>query len=221
MMSAHNSEFLADARFQRAYAAGKATGSWWDHDLHWRAHVICWAAQHALSLDGDYVECGVHRGGFSRMLADYAGLDARPDKKLYLVDTYNGMPEGCASPENADTLKHLYTESYGAVLRTFAPFSNAVVVRGVIPDILPRVRPDKVCYLSIDLNCVEPSVAAAEHFWPLMSPGAAMILDDYGWWLFHDQKLAFDAWAVGEDVEILSLPTGQGLVIKPPTRCGS
>jgi O-methyltransferase len=83
------------------------------------------------------------------------------------------------------------------------------------------VRPRRICYLSIDLNCVEPSIAAADHFWPLMTAGAAMILDDYGFAGFLDQKTAFDAWARRTGVEILTLPTGQGLVLKSPGPEGS
>jgi hypothetical protein len=89
------------------------------------------------------------------------------------------------------------------------------VVRGEVPEVLPEVAAERVCYLSIDLNSVAPSIAAAEHFWPRMSRGAAMVLDDYGFPQFSDQKPAFDSFAVGIGVPILSLPTGQGLLIKP------
>jgi len=215
LFTQNNSDFLADERFRRAYAAGKATGSWWDHDLHWRAYVICWAAQRGAMLAGDYVECGVHRGGFSRMLAEYVDLAAMLAKKLYLVDTYCGVPDRFRSAAQGSDLDGLYAESYGDVVRTFAPYPNAVVVRGTIPEILPEVRPAQVCYLSIDLNCVGPSIAAVEHFWPLMAAGAVAVLDDYGFVNFRDQKRAFDAWAERIGTEILMLPTGQGLLIKP------
>jgi hypothetical protein len=112
LMTQHSSDFLDDPRFQRAYAAGKATGSWWDHDLQWRAYVICWAAERGAALDGDFVECGVHRGGYSRMLADYVGLAARPEKSLYLVDTYRGVPERFRSEEQEGMLAGLYDNSY-------------------------------------------------------------------------------------------------------------
>jgi O-methyltransferase len=150
------------------------------------------------------------------MLADYIDLAAHPEKKLYLIDTYCGLPQRFISPGQESMLQSLYPDSYAEVAETFKPFPNTVLMRGVIPDILPEVRPKSVCYLSIDLNCVEPSIAAAEHFWPLMSAGAAMLLDDYGFMVFSDQKEAFDAWSEREGVEILTLPTGQGLLIKPP-----
>jgi O-methyltransferase len=211
----NNSDFLDDPRFRRAYAAGRATGSWGDYDLHWRAYVVCWAAARALSLAGDFVECGVNRGGFSRMLADYVGLAAFPNRKLYLVDTYCGLPERDRPGAAGKGLEDRYSECYEEVVRTFAPFPNAVVIRGIVPEILSEIPAHRVAYLSIDLNTVEPSVAALAHFWPLMAPGAAAVLDDYGFVPFRDQKMAFDAWARTAGVEILMLPTGQGLLLKP------
>src|SRR5262245_44091232 len=58
-----DTSFLAAPRFQAAYAAGRATGSWGELEPRWRAYVVCWAAERALQLEGDFVECGVNRGG--------------------------------------------------------------------------------------------------------------------------------------------------------------
>jgi O-methyltransferase len=77
------------------------------------------------------------------------------------------------------------------------------------------VRAEKVCYLSIDMNCAEPEIAAAEFFWDKMVTGAAMILDDYGWLGQGVQKRAFDDFARRKRVPLLCLPTGQGLILKP------
>jgi O-methyltransferase len=46
-------------------------------------------------------------------------------------------------------------------------------------------------------------------------PGAIIVLDDYGWRKQINQKIAFDRFADAREVNILSLPTGQGLLIKP------
>jgi CTP synthase (UTP-ammonia lyase) len=59
-----------------------------------------------------------------------------------------------------------------------------------------------------------PEIAAAEFFWPRMSLGGIIILDDYGWQGFDEQRLAFDKFAKEKNVPILSLPTGQALIIK-------
>jgi O-methyltransferase len=210
----HGSDFLDDELFRRAYAAGKATGSWWGYDIEWRAYVVCWAALHGRSLPGDYVECGVHRGGYARMIAEYVDLGRIPEKKFYLVDTFCGIPDRYSREGSASMFAGAYDDCYDEVARTFSAYANAVLVRGIVPDILPGLEADCVCFLSIDLNCVEPSVAALEHFWPRMSPGAAIVLDDYNFKAFADQKAGLDSLAAKIGVAILSLPTGQGLLIK-------
>jgi hypothetical protein len=65
------------------------------------------------------------------------------------------------------------------------------------------------------MNCVAPEIAAAKFFWPNLVAGGIIILDDYGFSAHHLQKEAFDQLAREWNVEILSLPTGQGLIIKP------
>src|SRR5262245_18846497 len=63
MATMHIADFHEDKRFQQAYASGKATGSWGNGDLRWRIYTVLWAAEQAWRLAGDFVECGVHKGG--------------------------------------------------------------------------------------------------------------------------------------------------------------
>ncbi len=84
-----------------------------------------------------------------------------------------------------------------------------------MPEILEQVNTDKVAYLSIDMNCAEPEIAAAEFFWDKLAPSTPVLLDDYGWAKHIEQKRAFDQFAIRKGIEILSLPTGQGLFFKP------
>jgi hypothetical protein len=76
--------------------------------------------------------------------------------------------------------------------------------------------PDRVAYLSLDMNMAFPEIAAAEHFWPRLSPGGVVLLDDYNWTSHVNQKRAFDAFAAERGLRVLGLPTGQGLLVKPP-----
>lgn len=204
--------FLADPAFERAYALGKATGSWGPLDLKWRAAVVCWAGVHGKALAGDFVECGVNRGGYARMLVDYLDFASVP-KRFVLIDTFAGLPEQF-QVGSAASLKGIYLDTYAEVVATFARFANVDVVRGTIPEVLAQVLPDRVAFLSVDLNTAEPSVRAIEHFWPLMTPGAIVVLDDYNFEFFADQRAAFDDVAARMGVPILSLPTGQGLMVK-------
>ena len=220
LVSWHNPEFLADPAFERAVELGNARRSWFSiHDVRWRYHVILWAAWRATRLDGDFVECGVNRGGFSRAVVDYVDF-GRLDKTFYLMDTFDGLVEAYITPqERAMGVSReafaKYTECFDDVQEAFRPFPNVVLVRGPIPDTLAQVTPAKVSYLSIDMNVVIPEIAAAEHFWERLVSGAVIVLDDYGHGPHVEQKHAFDAFAAERGCQVLMLPTGQGLIFKP------
>lgn len=220
LVSWHNPEFLTDPAFVRAVEVGNERHSWdLGRDVRWRYHVILWAAQRASRLEGDFVECGVNRGGFSRAVVDYVDF-AKLDKTFYLLDTFNGLVERyITAEERAKGVSReayaKYSECFEDVREAFLPFPNVVLVRGPVPDTLAQVTPAKVAYLSIDMNVVLPEIAAAEHFWDRLVSGAVIILDDYGHIPYVAQKRAFDAFAAERDVQVLMLPTGQGLIFKP------
>lgn len=220
MATSHNADFLRDPRFARAYQAGEATGSWGQGRTvnQWRAYVQCWAAAHAQRLPGDFVECGVYKGGYARANIEYLDFN-RLGKKYFLLDTFNGLAENYVSEQERQRgllqAYSLYEECYAAVHHTFAPYPNVVIVRGAVPETLPQVTTAQVCFLSIDMNNAAPEVAAAEYFWDRLVPGAVMLLDDYGHRLHAVQKREMDAFAARQGVQILTLPTAQGLILKP------
>lgn len=215
LLSIHNTDFRHDPRFARAARLGLETGSFGAYQPIWRIYISCWAASMAAHVQGDFVECGVNRGGYSRAIVDYVDF-ARKDKILWLLDTYEGLVPSQISPEEvARGIKGMdYEACYEDVVRTFSPFHNVRIVRGEVPGTLQQVTAEKIAFLAIDMNCAEPEIAAAEHFWERMSPGAIMLLDDYGWAKHEVQKQAFDDFARRRGLEILTLPTGQGLLIK-------
>jgi hypothetical protein len=54
---------------------------------------------------------------------------------------------------------------------------------------------------------------ALEVLFDRLSPGAVVIFDDYGWFLYHREKEVADAFFEERGHSVLELPTGQGLVI--------
>ncbi len=217
LVTAHFPSFLHDPKFMDAYAAGRATGSWPGGELHWRAHVICWAAARGASLPGDFVECGVNRGGLSLTAMKFVDF-GRLRKRFFLLDTFEGLIDEQLEPgERKSGLRGGdYEPCYEAVVKTFAPYGSAVqIVKGRVPDTLGQVDSERIAYLSIDMNAKEPELAAAEYFWDRLSPGAVVVLDDYGWRKHAAQRLAFDEFARAKGVPLLALPTGQGIILKP------
>jgi len=212
LMARRLANFLRSDKFTAAYTAGKSTGSWEAMELRWRVFVACWAAGHAKLIPGDFVECGVNRGGISRAVMEYTDF-SNIDKRFYLLDTYSGIP--LSMKRSAAAVAYTYSECYEEVRKTFSQFPNVRIIRGVVPETLSSVDSDKIAYLSIDMNCAAPEIAAAEFFWDKMSPSGVIVLDDYCYSEHHIlQQKAFDEFAKYRGTEILPLPTGQGLIMK-------
>jgi len=216
LVTIHNCEFMKDNLFREAYNLGEATGSFRGAKIHWRVYVACWAAHQVKSLEGDYVECGVYRGGLSRAVMHYIEFD-QISKKFYLLDTFCGLSGTLVSDEEEAIGRKAggYEECYEDVKKTFEDFSNVRIIKGIIPDTLVEVKAEKVAFLSIDMNCAAPEIAAAEYFWERIVTGGIIVLDDYNYCGYEPQMKAFDEFALKRGVQVLALPTGQGLIIKP------
>lgn len=222
-----NLEFLHDEKFRAAYRAGMDTdhkimrpkGSKKDLLIQYRVAVCLWAARHGSHLPGAFVECGVNTGIFSLAICKYLDFNTL-DKDFYLFDTYEGIPTDQINEaehrlgREEESLDR-YEECYEGVVRTFAPYPRVRPIRGKVPDTLSLVDIDRVAYLSIDMNVAYPERAALEYFWPKLSPGACVLLDDYGCMPFREQKYVIDEFTRAQGCEVWLLPTGQGLLIRP------
>jgi O-methyltransferase len=213
LATAHNSGFMDDPSFQKAYKAGLSTGSW--INVEWRAHVMLWAANQCKDIVGDFIECGTNKGGFARTIVEALDLN-KLQKNFYLLDTFNGFDESLLTPEEKKTLvgNGKYEECYEYVKTVFKNFTNVKIVRGSVPNTWDKVDSQQFSFASIDMNCVQPETEALNYIWPRLSKGGMIVLDDYAFVGFEDQYKAHNKWAADLGIQILSLPTGQGLLIK-------
>lgn len=212
----HNNGFMKDPDFIRAEKAGSGTGSW--ANVHWRVHTILWAANQCMQVDGDFVECGTNKGGFARAIIDYVDL-AAAGKDFYLLDTFEGLAEKLLTDEEkaAGKKEHfadVYKDCYSLVVDTFAPFKFVKIIKGMVPDTLEKVTSDRIAFLSVDMNSVVPEIAALNYFWDKLSKGGIIVLDDYAYVTCDLQYKAHNAWAAEKGIKILTLSTGQGLIVK-------
>lgn len=224
LRSVHGHAFTEDPTFARAYARGVAAAGA-DYGWHWRVHVGLWAASCASRLAGDFVECGVNRGFMASAIMAALDWDAL-GKTFYLMDTFAGLdPRFVSEAEKqagrlaaGEQLLHdgFYVADVDAVRANFAEWRNVRLVVGAIPETLAEADASAVAFLHLDMNCAPPEVAAAEHFWERLTPGAFVLMDDYGYVGSAEQRRALDAFAARRGVPVLALPTGQGLIVKPP-----
>ncbi len=218
-----------DPRFKDAWKTAEdgARLGWTDGavpDVRWRVHVALWAASVGLRLEGDFVECGVHTGILTSAICDYHDWKAQ-SRNFWLFDTWGGIPtDGSLTPSEREmavahnaNMYHVDPNLFDNVRYAFARHraDNIHFVRGILPGTLKMIeKVDKIAYLSIDLNYAAVEKACIEALWDRLVPGAIVLIDDYGWAAHRDQTDMWDAFAAAKDRMIMTLPTGQGVLVK-------
>jgi O-methyltransferase len=144
-------------------------------------------------IRGDFVECGVYRGGSAGIL----GLEATrsPDRHLWLFDAFAGMPApGERDDSAAETIATGFVGSEADTRRVLErlgiPPDRYTLVVGWLEETLPELEKPPVALLHIDTDFHDPVKIALEQFYPHVSPGGYVVLNDYG--AFEGCRLATD-----------------------------
>jgi hypothetical protein len=216
LTTSNNCDFIKEPRFAKAYEVATATKPWEGFTLQWRVYVICWFADLVKDLEGDYVECGVNTGAYSRAIIQYIDFN-KLNKTFFLLDTFEGFPIEQITEEErkagVSVYETHYHDVYNQVKETFKDF-NVKIIKGIVPDTLSECNSEKIAFLSIDMNAVAPEIAAINYFFDKIVKGGIIVIDDYGFPLHIEQKKAWDLFAKEKKINILSLPTGQGIMFK-------
>lgn len=157
------------------------------------------AVNHILDRDipGDIVECGVWRGGSALLAALILKSREIKDRKVYLYDTFEGMP----APTEFDVDKYGRTglemmEQYGDemgwcyaflpdVQQAFAPHNFEFEIEFVPGDVmatLKETQPETISILRLDTDWYESTALEFDLLYPKLSTGGVIIVDDYGVW---------------------------------------
>lgn len=216
----HNSSFMKNPSFQSAYQRGIKAAENWTWDWHWRVHIGLWASSHSIQLSGDFVECGTDIGFMTSSILHHLDWNSK-NKKFFLFDTWSGLDPDLVLPEEIKLDRLKYTEKYrftsfDKVKENFKEWQNIFLVRGRVPDSLHAAPITQVAYLHLDMNCAIPECEALKFFWPRLIPGGIVLLDDYAYERYEPQHDYLQKTAKELGTSIASLPTGQGLIIRPP-----
>jgi len=223
LFTLHTPRFLQDPLFKSAYGRGIQASHGVDPEFEWRVHAALWAAARALCVQGDFVECGVNAGFISSAILHRLGWET-VDKTFYLIDTFSGPILSQYSKAEAELGRTqiaqrnieagAYVTDMSRVRANYAEWPRVKIIKGAIPDILSSLAIERIAFLHIDLNCAAPECAALELFWECMSPHGLILLDDYAYWGHSYQGDAIDTVAKRLGTGVLTLPTGQGLILK-------
>ena len=167
-----------------------------------RLFMLHKAVQHVLArnIQGDWVECGVWRGGSAMMIALTLLESGRTQDNIFLFDTYEGMPE--PSPEDRrydgtdsratweeaqrDTHNNWCFASLDDVQEnmrktTYAP-ERLHFIKGKVQDTLTSSAPGSIALLRLDTDWYASTKHELQVLYPRLAKGGILILDDYGEW---------------------------------------
>ncbi len=177
-----------------------------------RCYVICMLLRQSLALDGDVVECGVYQGGTAAMIARIIG-ESGTRKKLFLFDTFCGMPETDASRDLHRQGDFADTSAEKVEAFVNAP-GIAVIRKGFIPETFAGLESCRIAFAHIDVDIYKSILDSLEFLWPRLSPGGFIVFDDYGFPTCPGARQAVDDFFAQTPAIPLCLQTGQALVFK-------
>lgn len=168
-----------------------------------RLNGLCEAVRYIdrAGISGDFVECGVWRGGSMMAIAKMCKRLGDTDRQLHLFDTFEGM----SKPTDADVSIHgesaddlLATQSMedassvwcvsgldevkSNMATTNYPSTKVHYHIGKVEETVPREAPAKIALLRLDTDWYESTRHEMEHLFPRLVDGGVLIVDDYGHW---------------------------------------
>lgn len=211
-----NLSFMEDEEFSQAWekAVEGNRPAWGGRykDVRWRAHTAVWAAKHGLTLEGDFVECGVFLGLLSLTICHSLNFSNIP-RSFYLFDTFEGIPDD--GREEIRKQNEIYFDCFEIAKQNFSPFPNAKLIKGRLPETLAQAPLEKIAYLSVDLNHAKYEEEVISELWDKLSRSAIILIDDYAFQSNEEQYEMWNQFASSKGCSILTMPTGSGVLIKP------
>lgn len=152
------------------------------------------------NIPGDFVECGVWKGGNTMMVALTLMKLNNTERNIYLYDTFEGMSEPTekdvsykdedAKIEWSESRKDTHNEwCYSSLdevknnlYSTGYPRDKIIFVKGKVEDTIPGIIPETISILRLDTDWYESTYHELLHLYPLLVKNGFLIIDDYGYW---------------------------------------
>lgn len=164
------------------------------------------------SQPGDVAEFGVFRGHTA--LALHAWLErSHADKRLFLFDSFEGLPASAHPLDRHWRARDLGSDVQG-VKRLFQGSPRVEIVPGFFADSLPQHPSLRFCFCHVDCDLYASTMECLEYLYPRLSPGGAVVFDDYGFRRCAGVREAVREFASLRSIPFLTLPTGQAIYFK-------
>lgn len=180
-------------------------------------------------IPGDFVECGVWRGGSSMAVALTLLRLGVSDRRLWLYDTFGTMPpagehdrdyagqrmtEGALDPVNnaSRTSGLTLPEVQSAMASTGYPSERVTYVEGLVEETIPRSAPARIALLRLDTDWYDSTRHELAELYPRLERGGVLVIDDYGH--FTGARKAVDEYFVSDPVLLSRIDYTGRLAIK-------
>jgi O-methyltransferase len=151
-------------------------------------------------IPGAIVDCGTFNGGSATLMSTGA-----PTREVWGFDSFEGLPPaGEHDPEHAADWEGTLKASEAKVREAFERFASPDrlhVVKGWFEDTFPETeaRIDRVAMLHADGDWYDSVLLTLETFYPKLSPGGFVVIDDYSGW--EGAKIATDEYRVTNGID--------------------
>lgn len=134
-------------------------------------------------------------------------------KKLYLFDTFEGMPE--TDPRKDLHKKGDFADTSIESVSQYVGFPERCIPRkGFIPETFRGLEDAVISFAHIDVDIYRSILDCLQFIWPRLSIGGVIVFDDYGFPSCPGARAAVDEFFSGTSFIPLCLPTGQAIVFK-------
>jgi hypothetical protein len=127
----------------------------------------------AADVPGDLAELGVYRGGVARALAERF-----PARTVRLFDTFTGIPWDGYDPDKDRHRPGEFACPMDLVKDLLAGLSNVSFHPGLFPG---TAAGERFALVHLDADLYASTLAGLEWFWPRLSVGGCVVLDDWKW----------------------------------------
>ena len=144
-------------------------------------------------MPGAVADLGSWRGGTALVLRQLA-----PKKHLYLFDTWEGTPYD-------DPLCHHKRGEWATDLdgckQVVGNGELTHYCKGVFPCLLDCTNGGQFSFVFVDMDTYQATKDALEFFWPRLSKGGKIVVDDYGWEPCAGVKKAVDEYFPPDEIK--------------------
>ena len=153
-------------------------------------------------VEGDFIECGVWRGGACIFMKAVIRAFPAGFRRVWLADSFQGCPESTLHQDAELDLRGQWAATKSEVLENFNRYSlmdDIHFLEGWFKDTLPTAPISKLALLRIDADLFESTTDALTHLYPKLQPGGYCIIDDYG--AYKECKKAVDLYRDANNVQ--------------------